>query len=87
LRTWLQDASGLGIRPQYEGALRALTQNLANRPLEWGDPQYRLRHMKLLVLHRLEPLFQAHYAVDEERRIVYLMQVSPRPGSPLDRGP
>ncbi len=54
-------------------ALRILDQHLAAEPLTWGDPQYRLQHMGLSTYLRLHAMLRVFYAVDEQRRIVYVM--------------
>ena len=73
----------LGVGQEFVDALKVVTEALASEPLEWGDRQYRLHAMGLLNCHRLYSIFHVSYAVDEDRRIVYLKEIEPRPGHPL----
>jgi hypothetical protein len=76
----------MGIGQEYVDALKTISQKLADQPLAWGDPQYRLPALGLLICHRVHSLLHVWYGVDEESRIVYLEEIKPRPGHPLDRG-
>jgi hypothetical protein len=64
--------------------LRFIIERLTNDPLGWGDPNYRLHHLGLLRCRGLRSPLSVYYAVDEVRRIVYLTEFRPSPGSPLD---
>jgi hypothetical protein len=84
LRAWANQAADLGLRDQYAEALRTMVARLEADPTAWGDPQYRLRHLDLMVYRGFATFFYATYAVDEVRWIVYVSQVIPVPGRGLD---
>jgi hypothetical protein len=83
LKQWAQRAVDLGLADQFRAALKSAQDRLQSDPMTWGDPLYRLRHLGLVVHHRVEPLFHVLYAVDENRRVVYVKNIKPRPGHPL----
>ena len=83
VRTLGAEALRLGVGQEFVDALKVVTQKLASEPVEWGDPQYHLHVMGLLNCHRLYSIFHISYAVDEERRIVYLKGIEPRSGHSL----
>jgi hypothetical protein len=84
---WANKAADLGMRDQYLAALRAILQKMADQPLTWGDPLYRLHQLGLVVYRGLYPPLRVHYAADESRRIVYVKEVDLLPGSPPGQGP
>jgi hypothetical protein len=75
LKTLTAQAIEAGLGRQYASALKAIVQHLHEHPLEWGDPNYHLRHMGLLVHHGMVPPLQVFYAVDEPRRLVYIQEI------------
>jgi hypothetical protein len=77
-------AARRGILGAYLDAIRAMHEHLTVDPVAWGDPQNRLRHLGLLLCHRIEGPLRIHYAVDKTRRIVYLRTIQPMPGQGLD---
>jgi hypothetical protein len=72
LKQWVA-ASDRATAAALLSALRVIDQHLATEPLGWGEAQYRLRHMGLSTYLRLHAMFRVFYAVDEQRRIVYVM--------------
>jgi hypothetical protein len=59
---------------------------MATDPLVWGDPHNVLPHLRLRLFHGIHAPLHAFYAVDEERRIVYVRQIKPLPHQGLDEG-
>jgi hypothetical protein len=55
-------------------------------PTTWGDPRKRYLHARLSQFHRLHDRISFVYAVDEERRIVYVRQCRPVQDHPLASG-
>jgi hypothetical protein len=64
-------------------ALKVMKEKLTKEALTWGDPLYPLRAMKLLAHQGVQGPLQVLYAVDEQRRIVYVTEVPPLFGFPL----
>ena len=87
LREWGRRAAALGVVQRYTAALRVITDRLTAAPLEWGDPQYRLPALGLLVCHGAHDSLHVAYAVDEANRIVYLTNIRLLSGHPLAQGP
>jgi hypothetical protein len=77
-------AQELGILPQLTAAVRTITRRLADEPSSWGDPTHRLHHLGLLKHVRVYGFLRVYYAVDEARRIVYVTDVLPLSGHPLE---
>jgi mRNA-degrading endonuclease RelE of RelBE toxin-antitoxin system len=69
------------LSAEFRMALEAIQAKLMFEPETWGDPQYPLRKLDLLVYHRLDVVFRLLYAVDSEHRIVYVKDIKLRPGS------
>ena len=87
IRSWVTRAAVLGISEDLRRALTTLLNGLQIEPLTLGDPLFTYRHMGLLLCHSMRWPLRVHYAIDEQRRIVYVQQFSVVPGHPLgDRG-
>ncbi|HBI43495.1 MAG TPA: hypothetical protein DDY78_11660 [Planctomycetales bacterium] len=84
LRTYGARAAERGILEAYVAAVKSIQRHLKTDPLEWGDPQNRLRHLRLLLCHGIQSPLHAYYAVDEKRRIVYVQEIKALPGRGLD---
>lgn len=83
LRVFGERAKRLGLQRDFLDAVKYISARLAEDPLRWGDPQYRYRQLDLLLCRGIHRMLQAHYAVDETRRIVYVKEFKPLPGHPL----
>jgi hypothetical protein len=83
VRAYGERAAQRGILAAYLDAIRSMHDHLTTDPLDWGDPQNRLRHMGLLLCQRIHRMLLVHYAVDEQRRIVYLRSIRPMPNRGL----
>lgn len=75
-----EQAIQLGIQKQFSSAVKWIQQRLSKSPSEWGDPLYRLRYLGLALYRGTHTPLNVIYAVDEQRRLVYLTQVWPMPG-------
>lgn len=84
MRIWAERAATRGITAKYVAALKTISQQLTTAPTTWGDPCNQLFHLGLQVYHRVcAPLYIA-YAIDEQRRIVYIKELKPLPRSGLE---
>src|SRR5215471_710479 len=79
IKEWIQAALLSRRQAAFRADLEAVKQYLTTRPLEWGDPLYRLTVMNLLIHHGMSQFLNVHYGVDEERRIVYFKDVELMP--------
>jgi hypothetical protein len=70
----------LGIEEQFSSVMRWIDRKLSVAPTEWGDPLYQLRHLELVMYRGTRTPLNVVYAVDEQRKLVYLTQVWPMPG-------
>jgi len=84
MRTWAQRARAKGISAQYAAAVKMIYRQLTTAPSTWGDPCNQLVQLGLTVYHRVYGPLYVSYAVDEERRIVYVKTLSALPRSGLE---
>ena len=75
------------MNQEYLAVLRNVWQRLADDPLGWGEPEYRLRVLGLLMRHGAHSFLHVYYGVDRQRRIVYAMDFRLGPSHPLSQGP
>jgi hypothetical protein len=87
IRRFAQIALHAGRQGAFRVDLYTVQRLLVTCPLEWGDPLYRLRAMDLMVYHGISEILNVHYAVDETRRIVYLMEVALMPKAGFGQDP
>jgi hypothetical protein len=80
-------AAKRGLNNAYLRAIKFIHRRMRTDPLVWGDPQNRLRHLRLLLCHGTRAPLQVFFAVDEQRRIVYVREIKPLPGRGLDDAP
>jgi hypothetical protein len=64
--------------------LKSILAELTNKPLEWGDPEYRTRKKGGIVCHRARPPWFVRFAVFEEERVVMILKIKALPGSFLE---
>lgn len=86
LEDLVNQAVRLGTLADLAATVKTIHQRLSMTPLEWGDPLYRLRHLELIVYRGTLAPINVHYAVDEQRKLVYLTQVWPMPGHGYTQG-
>jgi hypothetical protein len=72
VRALTRRANKRGIGAEFRADLEFIIERLMTDPLGWGDPNYRLHNLGLLVCRGLRPLVYVYYAVDDVRRIVHL---------------
>ncbi len=84
MRMWAERAAERGRLASYLAALKMIFQQLRETPSAWGDPCNRLVYLGLQVYHRVYAPLYVSYAVDEEKRIVYLKTLTPLPRSGLE---
>jgi hypothetical protein len=66
-------ATELGIRDAFRLTLREFDERLRAAPQDLGEPVYRLEHLDLPVRVSGTRFFYARFAIDEERRLVYVV--------------
>lgn len=62
---------------------KGIVERLETDPLGFGEPRYDLHHLQLQVRIGMYRMLAAQYAVDEERRIVYVLKLTPAAGYEL----
>jgi hypothetical protein len=67
-----QAAAGRGLGSEFWAAIKESFDQLQMEPAAWGDPLYRLPNLGLQVYRGGGPLVHVHYAVDDQRHIVYI---------------
>ncbi len=78
-----QKAITRGIGNEFNEALLEIIQKLRDCPTQWGDPQFNLKFMQMVVYRGIRSPLQVSYAVNSEERLVILRQVLPLPGTVL----
>jgi hypothetical protein len=66
------EAIARGIGPQFLEALREVGERLGKDPLNFGEPQYRLPALRLLVCQAAVGQLVVDYAVHEDRPLVFI---------------
>jgi hypothetical protein len=70
-----QEAAAQGRGQQFLSSLRAIHDRLVNDPLNFGEPAYRLPLLKLMLYYVVVGLVAVDYAVQQEKRLVFLKGV------------
>jgi hypothetical protein len=73
-----------GQADSFVAALKFIHNQLESSPLAWGEPKFTYRHMHLTMCYGLYRSFGVSYAVDPERRIVYIRAFEALPQSGLE---
>lgn len=76
----INQAVRLGTLADLAAAVKWIHERLSKLPSKWGDPLYRLRYLELALYRGTHAPLNIIYAVDEQRKLVYLTQVWPMPG-------
>src|SRR5579884_2350862 len=87
LRDWAERAVKRGLREKFTANLRAVQQGLTTEPLAWGEERYTLAGRKARVCQGAVPWLHVTYSVDEQARVVFVMEVRLMPNSPLADAP
>jgi hypothetical protein len=53
-----------------------MIEKLETDPLAWGDPNYRLREMNLVICHRVYSMIDVYYGVHETEPFVFIKEFS-----------
>jgi hypothetical protein len=72
LREWGHEAVRLGCGLQYAEVLRTIDSKLVSEATTWGDPQFRQRHLQLVVYRGIHSVFRVSYAVHETEPLVFV---------------
>jgi hypothetical protein len=86
LRDWAGRAVALGIGKEFASGLRAVQEKLATEPLTWGEPRYTLPSGQGRVYQAAVRLLHTTYAVREDARVVFIIDIGLMPNSPLTGG-
>jgi hypothetical protein len=74
-------ARRFGRWDRLRASVREIEDRLVLTPLEWGDPNFRLRQLGLTMFNGVAGMLHGYYAVDEARRTVYIKRVKFMPGA------
>jgi hypothetical protein len=83
LLAWGRRASDATLRTSFANALNQIQEHLTTNPLEWGEVAYHLHHFGLAVCDGFHERIHVRFAVDEARRLVYVVRFKLLPGHPL----
>jgi hypothetical protein len=83
MRELAKRAKLLRIHAAYLDSLRSMVEQLENRPLEWGDPEYRTKLPGGIVCHGITWPLIVRFAVYEARNSVIIFNIAPLPNTPL----
>jgi hypothetical protein len=75
LRVLHDQAKAQGTDFFFRQSLVEIHRRLATDPLEFGEPLYNLQELNLQVRIGLHPPLSVRFAVDKERKLVYLFSV------------
>lgn len=84
LKEWGKIARSAGKLASFYETIDTINDNLTNKPLEWGDPNFHYPNLGLLACHAFHRMLRVYYAVDEKRHIVYVRKFLPVSGSGLE---
>jgi hypothetical protein len=73
LRALKAQAHELGLEASFSEGVRVIRERLQWSPLVSGEPLYHLPAMQLQVRVCAHRILSVRYAVDEEKRIVYVL--------------
>jgi hypothetical protein len=83
LKVLRQTAVERGLAAELRAALLEMVDRLSAIPQTWGEESHRLRHLNLMVYRKAFRGLFVRYAVDAERRQVYVRELFPLSGGPL----
>jgi hypothetical protein len=72
LKQLYEQAREAGRSKRFLAALRQIVERLQIEPLVFGEPLYRLTALKVLVSHAVVDLVAVHYAVHDEKPLVFI---------------
>lgn len=74
-------AKKLGIGQLYWDALLAIVKDLTDRPLEFGDPDYRMAAEDGVYCHGVRQPLLVRFVIFEPEQTVQILEIKPFPGS------
>ena len=83
LKELVKKAIGIGLGQKALSAAKAIIRHLQSRPTEFGEPLYRLPALKLQVRVGIVRPLVVHYAVHEEKPLVFIKGFAPLPRTGL----
>ncbi|HJZ55775.1 MAG TPA: hypothetical protein VKE74_12480 [Gemmataceae bacterium] len=84
LRALAAAAVRIGRRAEFIAAVREMEERLRTDPEAWGNPLKDYRGLRLTVYRRYGQVLIVTYAVHIDGSPVFVMNVEPTPGTPLD---
>jgi hypothetical protein len=84
MRDLVRRASALGMRAELAAALLEITERLQNDPLQFGEPSYNTHKPGGVVCTAVVQPLKVTFAVFDTDKVVFLLDVSPMPRSPLE---
>ena len=85
LAQWAEAARAQGVIAELRETLRHIDSQLKLQPLTWGEPSGHAKHANLVTCDGFCNRVHVHYAVDDGRRLVYVLNMRLLPGHPLYR--
>ena len=82
VRILLSKATNVDLKNELQAALTGLHDKMSQSPMESGEPIYKLKHVKLTVYVMVYRYVSAKYAVDEDKKIVFLLRFALATGHP-----
>jgi len=79
----LRRAAIFGHADRLTDCLRRVNEELASRPLEWGEPSSTLPAAKLILCTGFHDHVGVSYGVHEASRCVFVTLIEPQPRHPL----
>jgi len=76
-------AETIDVLPDWAATLRSIFERLETQPEASGDPLYRLKRLNLTVFRLLLNRIRVLYAVHDWERVVFVQEVDPVLGHPL----
>src|SRR5947208_203704 len=86
MRDLADHARARRIHRAYADALREMLNELQTHPLEWGDPEYNMKHPGGIVCRGIAWPILVRYAVYENEKVVMIFEIRPLADSPLSDG-
>jgi hypothetical protein len=84
LRTLGERAKQAGVLAEWVTTLRRVIDRLETDPRGCGDPLYPLRSLKLMMYRVIVDRVEVVYGVHETRPVVFIQDIRPRFGHPLE---
>jgi len=75
LREFANRAETAGRRTEFAKAVADIYKALQDDPIAFGDPNFKLKQMRLVICQRIYSMLRVGYGVDKKRRIVYIRTI------------